>query len=179
MKRDYVEFQSRTEPLAYLITFRCYGTWIHGDERSSVNRRTNNIHGTPKGKPNAALERTERGFLKNEPIKLDGIMRRAVETAIREVCDFRVYNLHALNVRTNHIHLVISARRKPEFLLNSMKSYCTRKLRSEGLVAETTKIWSRHGSTRYLWTERHIEIAVEYVQHGQGGEIPDFDKPCP
>jgi hypothetical protein len=24
-KRDYVEFQRRTEPLAFLITFRCYG----------------------------------------------------------------------------------------------------------------------------------------------------------
>jgi len=22
-------------PLGYLITFRCYGTWLHGDERGS------------------------------------------------------------------------------------------------------------------------------------------------
>jgi hypothetical protein len=25
-------------PLAYLITFRCHGTWLHGDERGSVDR---------------------------------------------------------------------------------------------------------------------------------------------
>jgi hypothetical protein len=25
-------------PLAYLITFRCYGTWLHGDERGSIDR---------------------------------------------------------------------------------------------------------------------------------------------
>jgi hypothetical protein len=25
-------------PLAFLITFRSYGTWLHGDERGSVNR---------------------------------------------------------------------------------------------------------------------------------------------
>ena len=25
-------------PLAYFITFRCYGTWLHGDSRSSVDR---------------------------------------------------------------------------------------------------------------------------------------------
>jgi hypothetical protein len=25
-------------PLGYLITFRCYGTWLHGDERGSIDR---------------------------------------------------------------------------------------------------------------------------------------------
>ena len=25
-------------PLAYLITFRCYGTWLHGDRRGSIDR---------------------------------------------------------------------------------------------------------------------------------------------
>src|SRR5438093_13756827 len=24
-------------PLGYLITFRCYGTWLHGDERGSID----------------------------------------------------------------------------------------------------------------------------------------------
>jgi hypothetical protein len=28
-------------PLAFLITFRSYGTWLHGDERGSVNRFRN------------------------------------------------------------------------------------------------------------------------------------------
>src|SRR5881296_1928266 len=25
-------------PLAHLITFRCYGTWLHGDKRDSIDR---------------------------------------------------------------------------------------------------------------------------------------------
>ncbi len=25
-------------PLAYLITFRCYGTWLHEDERGATDR---------------------------------------------------------------------------------------------------------------------------------------------
>lgn len=28
-------------PLAYLITFRTYGTWLHGDERGSVDKNHN------------------------------------------------------------------------------------------------------------------------------------------
>jgi hypothetical protein len=34
-------------PLAYLITFRCYGTWLHGDKRGSIDRflqRVQNLH---------------------------------------------------------------------------------------------------------------------------------------
>jgi hypothetical protein len=33
-------------PLAYFITFHTYGTWIHGDDRGSVDRH-HNLYGTP------------------------------------------------------------------------------------------------------------------------------------
>ena len=39
MKRDYIEFQERSVGKGYLITFRGYGTWLHGDDRGSVDRR--------------------------------------------------------------------------------------------------------------------------------------------
>ena len=32
------DFDDNEFPLAYLITFRCYGTWLHGDERGSYRR---------------------------------------------------------------------------------------------------------------------------------------------
>ena len=32
-------------PVAYFITFNCYGTWLHGEKPTSVDR-INNIHGT-------------------------------------------------------------------------------------------------------------------------------------
>jgi hypothetical protein len=36
-------------PLAYLITVRTFGTWLHGDERSSVDEHNDlNIYGTPR-----------------------------------------------------------------------------------------------------------------------------------
>ena len=38
-------------PLAYLITFRCYGTWLHGDKRGSIDR-FHNAHKSPHIKPN-------------------------------------------------------------------------------------------------------------------------------
>ena len=34
-------------PLAYLITFRSYGTWLHGDKRGSVDRFHNHYSYLP------------------------------------------------------------------------------------------------------------------------------------
>ena len=43
--------------LAYLITIRCFGTWLHGDERLTVDRHGLNIYGTSRRPANASLER--------------------------------------------------------------------------------------------------------------------------
>jgi REP element-mobilizing transposase RayT len=84
-------------------------------------------------------------------------------------------NLRAINVRTNHVHTVVSAACKPESILNSFQSYSTRRLRAAGLFPVTAKPWARHGSTRYLWKPRHVEVAIEYVLCGQGDELPRFE----
>ena len=58
-KLDYVDFQRRTQPLAFLITFRCYGTWLHGDERGSIDRRNFHRYGTPAMPANKKLVEDE------------------------------------------------------------------------------------------------------------------------
>jgi hypothetical protein len=65
------------------------------------------------------------------------------------------------------VHTVISALSEPEPLLNAFKSYSTRALRQGGLISAQFKPWARHGSTIYLWKERDVEKAVEYVLVGQ------------
>jgi hypothetical protein len=42
-------------PLAYLISFRSYGTWLHGDPRGSIDR-FNNRYRSPYIKPNPQWE---------------------------------------------------------------------------------------------------------------------------
>jgi REP element-mobilizing transposase RayT len=175
MKRDYIDFQERSVPLAFLITFRCYGTWLHGDERGSVGRRGSNIFGEAKIKPSIILTQIDADYLTGPAIKLGAAERRIVEGAIREVCLVRGYNLFALNVRTNHAHLVVNNGGKVERMMDSFKAYSTKALRAANRIGVDTKPWARHGSTRYLWTEKHIQDAVEYVLNGQGGEQPSFD----
>ncbi len=175
MKKDYIEFQDQSHPLAYLITIRCYGTWLHGDKRGSMNRKDFKTYGSPKITSNENWNRHDKSLLKHPPAKLDSKKRALVEDAISNVCIHRGYKLFAIEVRTNHAHIVVFSKSKPELIMNSFKSYATRKLRESKQISKTAKVWSRHGSTRYLWNERHIEVAVDYVINGQGKELPNFD----
>ena len=175
MKRDYIEFQDRSQPLGFLITIRCYGTWLHGDERGSMDRRSFNTFDAPRRQANPSLRESDRGFLKSHPMRFDAACRKHVEDAIREVCEFRRVGLAAINVRTNHAHSVVMSSKPPEPLMTSFKAYATRRLREHGLVGPTQQVWARHGSTRYLWTEEHVASAVEYVVNGQGSDLPQFD----
>ena len=176
MKPDYIEFQDRSAPLAFLITFRCYGTWLPGDERGSVDRRHYNHFGLAKIRPdNEKLERKS-AQLKSEPFVIGASEREIVEIAITEVCGVRGYGLFALNVRTNHVHLVVGNAGAPERMMDSFKAYATRALRSAKLIELDRKPWSRHGSTRYLWAEYQIATAVDYVLNGQGDELLTHDR---
>src|SRR5215211_3489424 len=94
-------------PLAYLITFRCYGTWLHGDERGSIDR-THNHFRTPYLPPDERRLTHNVRKLKGEPTFLDAERRTVVADALREVCLVLDWLLHAVNVRTNHVHLVTS-----------------------------------------------------------------------
>lgn len=165
------EFSNSRIPLAYLITFRCYGTWLHGDERGSVDS-AHHGYGTPFLPVNANREQYRKEQLKHPSVKLDDEQRTVVEATIREVCQYRGWSLRAINVRTNHVHVVVSAGSKPEPVMQDFKAYATRRLAEAGLFPKGVKVWSRHGSTRYLWTAEQIDRACDYVINGQGDELP-------
>ena len=172
---QYLNWDDNEQPIAYLITFRTYGTWLHGDDRMSVDRhKGKNIYGTPKIGPNTNLTRLMSDWRAGDEFILDGPCREAVEKAIRSVCEFRKYLLHAANVRTNHCHTVVTAPNKPDSMMNAFKANATRELRESGLVDKERQIWSRGGSTRYLWKPYHLERAIDYVLYGQGDDLPEF-----
>ncbi|MEX0784114.1 MAG: transposase [Dehalococcoidia bacterium] len=154
--------------LAYFITFRCYGTWLHGDQRGSVDD-SHNIPGTEMLPPDLPRERSERSKLAHEPQSLDLARRMVVDATIREGCQFRGWLLTAINVRSNHVHVVVTADGiAPEEVMRVMKARATRCLREAGLLTTGERLWSEHGSTIYLWTERQVASAIWYVTEGQG-----------
>lgn len=162
-------------PLAYLITVRCRGTWLHGDERGSIDRR-NNIFGMPRNHSNQAWEAYNRSSLATEPVYLDPKRRRSTETAIRETCELRNWLMLAVNVRTNHFHAMVDAGIiDPSKVLHALKANSTRQTRTDGCWPHAGSPWVDKGSKRWLWNDRSVDAAIYYVLHGQGAELPDFD----
>ena len=162
-------------PIAYFVSFRTYGTWLHGDERGSIDR-FNNAYQTPYIEPNQNWLRYNEELLKSPPFKLNAIARKHVEAAIREVCAYRNWYLYALNVRTNHAHSVVDATgHSSKAVLNSFKAYGTRRLREQGCWTYDHSPWADKGSRRKIWNERGLQAVIDYVVNGQGGPLPEMD----
>jgi REP element-mobilizing transposase RayT len=161
-------------PLAYFISFRSYGTWLHGDKRGSIDR-FHNCYGDSYLRPNKTWHRHNRKQLKARPLILAAKERRSVEHAIRETCSIRKWYLQALNVRTNHVHTVVTANHRPGLVLNAFKANATRQLRKDGLWSYPFSPWADKGSEVRLWNERSVANAIKYVLNGQGEDLPNFD----
>ena len=117
-----------------------------------------------------------RAMLKGEPVRLDAKRRSSVESAIRETCSIRTWILHAVSVRTNHVHIVVSiGLKKPDTALNAFKANATRQMRQDGTWKPQYSPWVDKGSKRNLWNERSVAEAIDYVVNGQGDDLPDFD----
>ena len=154
-------------PLAYLITFTCYGTRLRGDESGSVDRK-HNPPGTPLIPPRPSWIRADATKMKEQPYQLTWPRRAVVLQAMQEVCAHRGWTLLAAHVRSNHVHFVVIADERPERVLNDVKAYASRALSRSGLENGSLKRWTHHGSTRYLWKPEQVAAAIEYVVWGQG-----------
>ncbi len=162
-------------PLAYFISFRTYGTWLHGDKRGSIDR-FHNRYRSPYIPPNDKWRRYNEQKLRTKPLILNARERSAIDAAIRDTCNIRNWGLGAINVRTNHVHAVVSAsHKKPEDVLSTFKANATRQLRQDGLWPHSFSPWANKGSKRRLSNERSVARAIDYVVNGQGDDLPDFD----
>ena len=94
-----------------------------------------------------------------------------VLTAIREVCDYRPWDLYAAHVRANHVHLVAEVDVEPGRAIGVYKAYASRALNRCGRVNVR---WSRGGNAHLLASEKAIREAVRYVAEKQGDPMAVF-----
>ena len=107
---------------------------------------------------------------------MDASQRKSIDATIRETCVVRKWYLHAVNVRTNHVHVVVSIGLiEAERALIALKANATRQMRQDSCWRHAYSPWAEKGSKRYLWNERSVARAIDYVLYGQGDELPDFD----
>ncbi len=118
--------------------------------------------------PSPRRRQIERSLLKQPPVNLTQQQRAAVESGMRETCAIRKWELWALNVRTNHVHNVVTANRDPETVLIALKANATRSMKEAGCWSSDLSPWAQRGSTRYIWTEEELTNAITYVVEDQG-----------
>jgi REP element-mobilizing transposase RayT len=152
-------------PLAYFITWTTYGTWLPGDARGWIKSGDYGIKS-----PDPKLERQARKTMAEPLVVLTQDQRTLVEETITAHCRIRGWILHTVNARTNHIHAVVTANRKPDVVRDQFKAWCSRKLSDQvGLVkAVAKKAGRRHwftegGDAQTIETEQHLENAIRYV----------------
>jgi hypothetical protein len=156
------------DPLAYFLTWTCYGTWLPGDERGWVQK---------PGRfqpPNPRLEAIARSLLKEDPCELNTEQRGLVEKIIAKHCAIRGWHLHIARCRTNHVHVVVTAPIEPEDVRDQFKAWCTRHLkdqqragRADPSQAVRENWWTERGSARWLNDEQSLIDAIVYVRDCQ------------
>lgn len=147
-------------PLAYHITWTAYGNWLHGDPRGWVESGTIGV--LP---PDDARYRDAVASLADTPVRFTSVQRAIIDQTLVEHCRLRKWELHARNVRSTHVHLVVTAPLLPEPVMDQFKAWCSRRLNEAN--GAKRKWFTVHGSTKWINDEDYFERAVRSVLEGQ------------
>ena len=156
----------RSDPLAFFLTWTAYGSWLPGDDRGWVDSRGGFRAAEPLQKTLALRRMAE------DAVAFDHEQRVAVEEAIAAHCQVRGWHLHAVECRSQHVHVVVTAAdRAPNDVMTQFKAWATRALKASagyrGLPCRT-RWWTEGGSQRRLFQEGDLASVVAYVKECQG-----------
>lgn len=149
------------DPLTCFITWTTYGAWLPGDNRGW--RKWN----SGQQQPRPLLEEWCRDQMKEEPAILGDAQRVKVEEVCRQHSEIRGWRLHAISVRSNHVHIVVTADAAPAKVRDQFKANATRVLRQEPDSITNEKIWTRGGDIQFIDGEDALERVIVYVTEAQ------------
>lgn len=149
------------EFVAYFITWTTYGTWLPGDARGWRKRHAGEQTSQP------LLEKWCRGRMTGETVLLSQHQRCQVANACHSHAKVRGWVLHAINARSNHVHLVVSANNAPEIVRDEFKANATRVLRQDASALVYQRVWTRGGNCEVINGENDLEQVVQYVIEAQ------------
>ena len=88
--------------------------------------------------------------------------------AIEAHCSHRKWKLWAANARTNHVHVVVTAKSYAgDKVRDQLKANCTRALREVDAAFEDRPVWTVKGDWKCINTEEDLEQAIVYVSDAQ------------
>ncbi|QDT63240.1 transposase [Calycomorphotria hydatis] len=149
------------DPIAYFLTWTTYGTWLSGDGRGWIRDDSSEIQSE-----SLPLQFLSDAMLTEPAFILSKQQRMDIKSAIEERVKYKRWILHAINVRTNHVHVVVSTRETSgKQSMSQLKSWATRRLKQT--QQDRQKWWTRGGSARSIFTDSSLESIIHYVLHEQ------------
>ena len=112
-------------PIAFFLTWTTYGTWLPGDARGWVEYR----NGFQLPDPILELECAAR--MTEDACRLGPHQRERVHKQLAETCKYKGWRLHAVNCRSNHVHVVLSSTAHPKVIREQLKAWCSRRLNEQ------------------------------------------------
>ena len=150
------------DPIAYFITWTVYGSYLQGDERGWRCRG----HGEQLPQPRLAQWRREK--LKHDVLLLTAEQRAIVEWECRRHCEYRGWHLWAINARSAHVHVVVTAAEYSGAVVrDQLKANGTRGLRERWSAFCDRPVWTVGGDWVCINTEDDLEAVCVYVRDGQ------------
>jgi REP element-mobilizing transposase RayT len=158
---------SNDDPIAFLFTWSTYGTWLPGDARGWVEYQ----RGFQLPDPILELECAAR--MTHDACRLAPHQRERVNKQVAETCQYKGWLLHAVNCRSNHVHVVLSSPANPKIIREQLKAWCTRRLKEQQeelgvpVSERRSNWWSERGSIRWIFGESDLEAVIDYVLNQQ------------
>jgi REP element-mobilizing transposase RayT len=157
-------------PLAYHLIWTTYGTWLPGDARGWIESGVPGVQ-----PPDPEREEQARAIMAETAVLLNPEQRGLVTQTIRDHSRVRHWLLHAVNVRSNHVHGVVTCDCTGQQARDQLKLWTSRRLSDHaGLTSAVARKagrrrwWTEGGDVRTIEDEAYLTNAIEYVVHMQG-----------
>ena len=148
-------------PVGHFLTWTTYGTWLPGDSRGW--NRKGDESSLP---PNSLFHEMAVARMKEKPFLLSEHDRKVVANTIDAHCEIRQWVLHAANVRSNHVHIVVSSNDyAPDQVAAQFKAWASRKLKSAHKARK--RFWTEGSSCRWLNSDDQLAKAIQYTLEAQ------------
>ncbi len=156
------------DPITLFITWTIYGSWFPGDSRGWRKWKRG------EQQPQPRLEDGCKGRMKEKAVVLEEAQRKAVEEVIRVHSEHRGWELHAVSVRSNHIHVAVTV--VPKFgrvnsrvadviqrVRDELKANGTRALRQMKNPVTNEKVWTKGGDIEVIGSDDDLEQVLIYI----------------
>ena len=150
------------EPIAYHLTWTCYGQWLPGDARGFVDRE-HRTPDSPYAEPDLRLYTASANRMAEHACWLSDRHRAVAQAALEEACQHRGWTLEEVNVQPDHVHLALRA---PPLTgkraMEALKSWATMCLNRA--FPRRNRWWTKGGKVELIYNEAHLRSVTAYIR---------------